>query len=584
MALMLSLLMLASVLPAQASAAGVEGQWLCRNIEEHYAKILEDNETDTLNGWCGTLASYQLYYLGINSYPMMANGNDQYDLYLERSYSDNGYRIKRYPAEEYTLEEALNAITHGGIWDAYNILVGFQATNTEAGSQFGHAVVIYGIVDGKVYFTESFGTAFTADEGVPGVCTISQFAALYDSWTQLEGVVLFGRKGYLESCSRRDANMYVQVQRADPLYTQPCVSGTEEVESRIIRTAQKGEYLLVSAMYENTLGRYYYQVQDGDTVCYLDAQRAEPVQFNSGDVTVTDLEYPTVLTPGEDFTVKGHISSQHSLVSSVTLEITDASGEVLMTNSRAKKSGTYNLERDTFNALTDFGALEEGLYTFTLTADVLSHYLDTGMVQTAVAKITLCNVKFAVGGNVQLPRQGRMAPEFVPDGWSEVNGKWCCYEKGMPRTGWFCYEGVNYYLQEDGSVTTGWAEINGKKRYFSGNGAMCTGWLYTEEGTYYLLKNGQMATGWRTVDNGLYLFDQDGVMQTGGWKTIEGKTYYLFDDGRAATGWTTLKKSVYFFGADGHLMVEAIGKGEDVVYKTYTTDQIYVPSLNDTEN
>lgn len=579
MALILSLLMLAAVLPVSVSAASLEDQWLRQNIEDHYAKTLEANETDTLNGWCGVLASYQLYYLGVNSYPIMANGNDQYDLYLEKNYTDNGYRIKRYPAEEYTLEEALNAITHGGIWNAYNILVGFQATNTEAGSQFGHAVVIYGIVDGKVYFTESFGTSFVADEGVPGVCTISQFAAMYDSWTQLEGVVLFGRKGYLESCSRDNAYMYVQVQRDDPLYTQPCVPDTDEVESRIFRTARKGECLLVTAMYENTLGRYYYQVQEGDTVCYLDAQRAEPVRFNTEDVFVSDLELPTVLNPGEDFTLKGKISSQHSLVGGVTVEITDASGQVVLTHSRAKISGTYDLERDLFNQIIDFGALEEGLYTYTITADVVSSYLDFGMVKTGMERTTLCDVKFAVGEDVQLPKQGRLAPGFVQDGWSLLDGRWCYYEAGMPRTGWFGYEGVDYYLQEDGSVTTGWAEINGKNRYFAASGAMCSGWLHSEEGSYYLLKNGQMAVGLRSVDGKVYCFDENGVMVTDGWKTVDGKTYYFFEDGTAATGWNTLSRKTYFFHEDGHLLVEAIGRGENTVYKTYTIDQINVPSL-----
>ena len=583
LALVLSLLMLAAVLPVSVLADSSEDRWLRQSIEEHYKKTLEANETETLNGWCGTLASYQLHYLGINSYPMLANGNDQYDLYTERSYTDMGYWIKRYPAEDYTLEQALNTITHRGDWDAYNILVGFHTTNTEAGSQFGHAVVIYAIVDGKVYFTESFGTAFAEDEGIPNVCTISQFAAMYDSWTELEGVILFGRKGYLDNCYRMDADMYVQVQRADPLYTQPCVVDTEEVESHIIRTARKGEYLRVTAMYENTLGRYYYQVQDGDTVCYLDAQRAKAVYFSAEDVTLTDETLPQVLTPGKDFTIKGKIASETNQISSVTLTVTDSKDEILLTHSLAKLSGAYDLTKDTFNKVLDFGILEEGLYTLTLTADVASSYLEDGVVETATAQTTLYNEKFAVGENVQLPIQGRTAPEFVPDGWTNMDGTWCYYEMGAPRTGWFCYEGVDYYLQEDGSVTTGWAEINGKNRYFSNSGAMCTGWLYTGEGTWYLLKNGQMAKGWRLLDGQRYYFQEDGLMAADGWKTIDEKTYYFYEDGKPATGWQTLDKGVFCFHEDGHLLVEAIGKGKNTVYKTYTTDEVSAPSLNDQE-
>lgn len=583
-AVVLSLLMLAAALPVSVSAEETEARWLCQSIEDHYAKILEANETDTLNGWCGVLASYQLYFLGVNSYPVMANGNDQYDLYAERSHTDTGYRIKPYSAQDYTLEEALNAITNWGTRDAYNILVGFHSTITEAGSQYGHAVVIYGIVDGMVYFTESFGNGFVEEEGTPGVCTISQFAALYGSWTELEGVILFGRRDYLDNCYRRSANMYVQVQREDPLYTQPCVPDTDEVESTMIRTAKKGEFLLVTAMYENTLGRYYYQVADGDTVCYLDAQRAVPVRFNTEDVSLSDETLPQVLTPGKDFTVKGMISSEESLISAVTMTVTDSTGAVIMTHSRAKKSGTFDLEKDTFNKVLDFGILEEGLYTYTLEADVSSDYLDEGVIETHQEKVTVCSVQFAVGENIQLPQKGRSAPKYITDGWTLQEGVWCYYEKGVPRTGWLGYDGVDYYLKEDGTVTVGWAEINGKNRYFSANGAMCTGWLCTEEGSYYLLKNGQTAKGWRKIEGKWYYFGENGLLETGGWKTIEDKTYYFLADGAVATGWTALKDGVFFFHEDGHLMVEAVGKGEDTVYKTYTTDEIIVPSLLDEEN
>lgn len=583
-ALILSLLMLSAVLPVSVLADEAEDRWLRQSIADHYAKALEANESESLSGLCGVLASYQLYFLGVNSYPMMANGNDQYDLYMERSHTNTGYRIKRYPAEDYTLEEALNAITNRGTRDAYNILIGFHSTITEAGSLYGHAVVIYGIVDGKVYFTESFGNGVVAEEGAVGVCSISQFAALYDSWTTLEGVILFGRKDYLDNCYRRDTNMYVQVQQDDPLYTQPCVADAEEVDSRVIRTARKGEFLLVTAMYENTLGRYYYQVADGDTVCYLDAQRAEPVRFNTEDVTLSDGVLPQVLTPGKDFTVKGKVSSENSLISAVTMTVTDSDGEVIMTHSRAKRSGTFDLAKDTFNKVLDFGILEEGLYTFTLEVELSSDYLDEGVVETHLEKATLCSAQFAVGADVQLPRQGRIAPAFVQDGWLLQDGLWYYYENGAPRTGWFGYDGVDYYLKEDGSVTVGWAEINGKNRYFSSNGAMCTGWLCIEEGTWYLLKNGQMASGWRVIEDERYYFGEKGLMETGGWKTIGDKTYYFFADGAAATGWNTLDRGVYFFHQKGHLLVEAIGKGENTVYKTYTTDEISVPSLNDEEN
>ncbi len=576
-ALMLSLLMLAAVLPVGVSAEETEDRMIRQRISEHYEKALELNGSESLNGLCGALAGYQLYLLGINSYSVTLNGNDQYDYYLEKNYTDNGYKIKRYPATDYTLEEALNAITHGGTWNAYNILVGFHSTTTAAGSLYGHAVVIYAIIDGMVYFTESFGTSFVKEEGTPAVCTISQFANYYKEWTELEGVILFGQKGYLDNCNRNYTNMYVQLEREEPLYTQPCTPDSGETESYFVRTARKGEYLWVTALYENNLGEFYYRVQENETVCYIDANSAMPMWFNTEDVIVSDMEIPEVIEPGKDFTLAGKIFAQHNLIGGITMTVTDQEGEILLTHSRAKRSGAYDLSKDTFNKVIDFGILEEGLYTYTITADVLSDCLIVGEIGTNLERIDVCKATFAVGKDVRLPQQGRLAPGFVADGWSLLNGKWCYYEHSKPRTGWFCYEGVDYYLQEDGSITTGWAEINGKDRFFTSNGAMCTGWLHTEEGSWYLLKNGQKASGWRTVEGQQYYFGENGVMMTGGWQTIEDKTYFFFSDGCVATDWNTFQDGSFYFDADGVLLAKAMIKGEEVTYEMLTEREVTIP-------
>ena len=579
-ALMLSLLMLAAVLPVGVSAEETEDRMIRDRIADHYVKALEMNESESLNGLCGALASYQLYLLGVNSYPIMANGNDQYDCYLEKDYTDKGYMIKRYPSTEYTLEEALNAITHHGTWNAYNILVGFHSTTTQAGSLYGHAVVIYAIVDGRVYFTESYGSSFVREEGAPTVCTISQFAAFYNDWTKLEGVILFGQKDYLDNCNRNYTNMYVQVDKEEALYTQPCTPDSGETESYFVRTARKGEYLWVTALYENTLGEFYYRVQDGQTVCYVNAASATPMRFNTEDVIVSEMEFPEVLTPGKDFTVAGKITAQHNLVGGITMTVTDQEGEIILTHSRAKKSGSYDLSKDTFNKVIDFGILEEGLYTYTLTADVLSDCLIAGEVGTNLEKIDVCKATFAVGEKTRLPQQGRLAPDFVSDGWSFVDDRWCYYEQGVPRTGWFCYDGVDYYLQEDGSVTTGWAEINGKDRYFTSLGAMCTGWLHTEEGVWYLLKNGQKAIGLRKIEDQLYFFGENGQLETG-WQTIDEKTYFFQPDGSAATGWNELEDGIFYFSKKGLLLAKAIINGQEVTYEMLTEEQVTIPPLEE---
>lgn len=569
-ALVLSLLLIVAVLPMGVSAAtNDEVEQVRTKIRQHYWWTLYASGKGSLQGYCGLLASYQLAYLGINEWAILADGRDQYDTYKDLEYTDEGYRVKPYSAKEYTLAEALNAASRNGTRDVYNILVGFQRTNTAAGSRYGHAVVIYAILNGMVYFTESYGFTLCPYAGYPATCTIEQFAEYYDSWTTFEGIVVFGQKEYLDNCTAYSSHMYVQAKQSAALYTQPCSPDSGETESTPVRTVAEGERLLVTALYENTLGQYYYQVEDSGVTCYMAADQAKPVRFNFEDVTVSDASFPEALELGSDFTVAGEVTSLYSAIGAVYTSVTDQQGDEVMAHSLSKISGIYDLQNDTFHTM-NFSSLEEGSYTYNLCADVLCDYVQDGQVLTESQKVTLCSVPFAVGNDDYQPL-GKMAKAVqVRDGWTwERDGGWHYYEQGTPRTGWFCYDGVNYYLRSDGSVTTGWAEINGKTRFFSDTGAMRTGWLKTAEGTMYLLSNGEAAHSWRTVDGKLYYFDENGLMQSGGWITVGEDKYYLNADGSAATGWVTLSEGKFFFHEDGRLLAQAVENEEQRVLLAY---------------
>ena len=156
MVLTLTVLMSVFVFPANA-ATGSEETALSQMITKTYKRLRASNGYDSYNGYCGKMAAYTLYYLGVDKKVHVHNGKDEYDAYKDLEKTTGGYMVATYPAADYSLEEALNAISEGGTRDVYNILVGFQRTNTAAGKKYGHAVVIYGILNGNVYFTESFG-------------------------------------------------------------------------------------------------------------------------------------------------------------------------------------------------------------------------------------------------------------------------------------------------------------------------------------------------------------------------------------------------------------------------------------------
>lgn len=577
-ALVLSLLLIVAVLPLGVSAADDDAQQIRQKIRRHYYWTLSSSGKGSLQGYCGLLASYQLAYLGINEWAILADGRDQYDIYKDLKYTDEGYRVKPYSAQDYTLEEALNAASRNGTRDVYNILVGFQKTNTAAGSRYGHAVVIYAILDGMVYFTESYGFSLCPYAGYAASCTIEQFAEYYSSWTKFEGIILFGQKEYLDNCTDYRTHMYVRAKNAAALYTQPCAPESGEAESRKLRGVEAGERLLVTALYENTLGQYYYQVVDSGVVCYVPAQQTAPERFNLEDITIADAAVPETLAPGSAFSVAGEITSVYSAIGAVHISVTDQDGQEILHHSLSKNSGSYDLQHDGFNSALDFSTLEEGAYTFQLSAEGLCSYVEEGQLLTKKQITTLCSVPFKVGQAQQAETADKNT--LVYDGWVLESDTWHYYEKGTPRTGWFCYDGIDYYLKEDGAVTTGWAVINGKERFFSDTGAMRTGWITTDRGSMYLLSNGEAAHGWRTIDGKLYYFDANGLMQDSCWVTDQDGKYYLNNDGSAATGWVTLKEGTFCFReTDGRLLAQAVVSQGKTVLRAYDAAVGAVTSL-----
>jgi len=507
LALCLCLLLMA--VPVQAANESKVSQ-VCQEIVDDYADILRYTNMKSLAGWCGLTASWQMYLRGINSWVVGHHGKDQYDAYENVSVTSGGHRAKAYSARDYTLEEALNAISKNGTWDVYNILVGFQRTSTQLGSVYGHSLVIYAILDGIVYYTEGYNTSM-GRAGTPYQITIEEFVDYYDDWTVFEGLVVFGKKGYVANCTEYATNMYVRVLTGAQLYSQPCLPGTEDSESELLRTVPVGERLWINSLYENPDGELYYQVDDSDQAGYILAENAEPIRFVYEDIGITNVQNPVDMEMGGNSPITGRIASEYSTMGAVRMEVTDPQGNIILNHGLAKLSGVYDLESDTFSSAVKFGYLDEGSYIYNIYADGLNFYVKDGKVVSDYQQVHLVQSVFRVGDGepYSLPKQTEEAP--VPDGWV-WDGTWYYYEDGVPRTGWYCYEGMDYYLKADGSVTTGWTEINGKMRFFSNTGCMRTGWMQTDEGSMYLMNNGVPATGKREMNGMEYHFDEEGIL------------------------------------------------------------------------
>jgi len=291
-------------------------------------------------------------------------------------------------------------------------------------------------------------------------------------------------------------------------------------------------------------------------VCYVAANWADPVSFDLEDISIKNVAMPRTLATGADFDLRGEAVATQSHISALHMVITDGTGQVVLTNSMTKQNGQYDLSDDSFNAMLDFGTLAKGSYTYELRAEMLSFYVEKQQARAQLSDTVLLTGSFQVGLSGQ-DIQTEDAPHTHQPlvGWQQRNDTWYYYEDGIPRTGWFCCEGKDYYLKEDGSVTTGRAVINGKPRLFTSNGVMRTGWVDTPEGKQYLLSNGVPAIGFHKIDSKTYYFNEEGVLQYNCWLELDGDQYYLLSDGSAATGWEVLPEGEFCFDTtDCHLI------------------------------
>lgn len=556
LALTLSLLLMVTMLPLATSAVTTEEQAIKNQIKTVYRKVQRSLGIWNLSGYCGLMTDYQLYHLGVDTTLRISDGNGQYNEYCNLDMTYNGHKITAYPAKNYSLEEALYTMSEGGTRDVYNILVGFQWTNTQAGARYGHACVIHAILDGKVYFVEGFYTPMGGAAGNPAVCTIKEFARFYDSWTQFEGAIEFGRKDYSDFCQNYAANLFVEATEQTQI-----ISQLSEADSTVLRNVAAGERLHVTGLYKNTLGQYYYQVLDGGVTGYVSGENTQFVQFNYEDVSLSGLTAPEALKLKKDFTMSGTVSTVNSLLSKLEIVITDENGNTVQSGALERDTRMSSLSNTTLNKALNFAKLATGSYTYTVNAYVQNHYLDNGQLVEDIAKLTLHSSVFTVGGaaagTLQPPASD---PVGEKNGWQWENGAWYYYENDAKRTGWFCDKGINYFLGADGAAATGWVEINGKDRYFSDTGAMRTGWLESDAGRYYLLSNGEPAVGWKEIEDKQYYFNGDGLLCRSQWITEGTDRYYVLADGTMATGWVELPEGNKCFREDGRLYAEVCVK------------------------
>lgn len=482
----------------------------------------------SFHGTCGLMVSHQLYNLGINKRRIVFDGNDHYDYYSSQEKTTGGYYITPYSSEEYSLEQALMAVSLDGQRDVKNVLVGFQWTSTEAGAKYGHVMLINGIIGGQVYFVESFPCPLGGPEGTVISCSIQKFAKYYDKWTDFEGLIHFGTGSYHDVCPSTPTDLVIQTRFSTMLRSEPAVVGQQGCIR--LRSVSAGERFRATGIYE--AGRtYYYRVETNDGFGFLSASAVSVLEVNSEGVHLSDFALSRKIEPGEVPVFHGIIADSHGDLSSVEVCITNTQGQLV----RRELTDTEHYGEQ-LSLLKDdllFDLLEPGNYQVDVYAARSCPVVSGNSLVDRYTRALLTSRSLYIGSNPREGLEGAQLQRPHRDGWFQKYGTWYCYENGNPCSGWVSRLGVRYYLQPSGAAVTGSQTIDGKQLYFSADGALVTGWLTLDGKTGYRAEDGTALTGWQDLEGNCYYFDENGVMLTDTELERDGILYVIDKTGTA---------------------------------------------------
>lgn len=140
---------------------------------------------------------------------------------------------------------------------------------------------------------------------------------------------------------------------------------------------------------------YWYQVLYYDTVLYVDAAAAAMVDHLTGDVTATDLMTPAALGLGNGFPLKGTIRSGLNKLGTVTASVhrsSNINAAPVIVSTDVCDGNAYTIDSSSLDYNLIFSDLAAGSYTFVLTVEAISYYIDeAGQLATSVQTVVLDN-------------------------------------------------------------------------------------------------------------------------------------------------------------------------------------------------
>ena len=560
--LLLVIAMTLLLIPAPVTTAATTPTEIQQQIRNAYKTALRGSGYSSFYGHCGGLVSWQAYALGIDKKVYACNGNDQFDLYSAMDKTTGGYSIKTYPASKFTLLDALKAISHNGTQDVYNMIVGFQKTNTEAGQRYGHALFVHAIIDGIVYFVECYdanvGGRYYA-EGQPISCTIAQFAAYYDRWTVFEGVVYFGLKTYADACTRYSCTMKAMAVADGYLYEEPGDPGIHEPKA--VDTLVSGQWHTVTGLLRTPNGKYWYEVQVNNRYRYVEAELLTMGSLDASGLALSGLKAPGALRKGYGFTMGGSVQSENAKIRDVRVSVYAANdlATPLFSAAMDVNGKSASLSKSQLNNKLTFRKLPVGTYELRLGVELEIHLLENGQVTTRVEQIDLWDGQFQVVSDwstyptVKFDGNGGTAKldQTVVAKNTTIGSLPTAERSGYAFAGWTLdkagtkpvtpetaiQKNTTLYAQwtPGHSGNGGWQETEEGWHYCAGNSPV-EGWIQFGDLQFYQYSDGTLAKGWAQIEGKLRYFNAAGALITR-LDSPSGMEFEVDTDGNGALGW-----------------------------------------------
>ena len=137
--------------------------------------------------------------------------------------------------------------------------------------------------------------------------------------------------------------------------------------------------LTVKALHKATNGSYWYEVLFYDMTLYVDATATTMVSHLTGDVSVSGLRSPASLAYGQSFGIEGDITSTLNMLGVVTACMTPSTNisHAPVISASANVNGkSYSLDGSTIDSSLNFSTMDAGVYTYVLTAEAISYYIN----------------------------------------------------------------------------------------------------------------------------------------------------------------------------------------------------------------